>query len=96
MGESCEFQYELLIPKGEPAQIRIEYAIDFVKSRGNTYRKLFLISDKTVEGGTHISGKKVHSFADLTTRRHYPGQHQISLLVNGQKKADTMVEIIEG
>jgi len=96
IGESCELQYELDIPKGESAHIRIEYGIDFVKARGNTSRKLFLLSDKTVPGGTHISGTKIHSFADLTIRRHYPGNHQITLLVNGQNQADTMLEIIEG
>lgn len=94
IGESCELQYELDIPEGESAYIRIEYGIDFVKARGNTSRKLFLLSDKTVPGGTHISGTKMHSFGDLTTRRHYPGKHQITLLVNGQKKADVMLEII--
>jgi len=94
IGEGCEFKYELDIPKGEVAHIRIEYGIDFVKARGNTSRKLFLISDKTVSGGTHISGSKMHNFADLTTRRHYPGKHQVTLLVNGQRKADTMLEII--
>jgi 3-methyladenine DNA glycosylase AlkC len=94
IGESCELKYEIHIPKGKEVQIRIEYGIDFVKARGNTSRKLFLISDKTVEGGIHIKGKKTHSFADLTTRRHYPGKHQITLLVNGQKEADTIVDII--
>lgn len=94
IGESCELQYELDIPKGETAHIRIEYGIDFVKARGNTSRKLFMLSDKTVLGGTHISGSKIHSFADLTTRRHYSGNHQITLLVNGQKQADVRLEII--
>ncbi len=94
IGESCELQYELDILKGESAHIRIEYGIDFVKIRGNTSHKLFLLSDKTVLGGTHISGTKRHSFADLTIRRHYPGKHQIALLVNGQRQADAMLEII--
>jgi 3-methyladenine DNA glycosylase AlkC len=93
MGESCELRYEVHIPKGKEVQLRIEYGIDFVKARGNTSRKLFLISDKTVEGGRHIKGKKAHSFADLTTRRHYPGKHKITLLVNGQKVAASIVEI---
>ncbi|OOM79039.1 DNA alkylation repair enzyme [Clostridium puniceum] len=94
IGESCEIKYELDIPKGEAVHIRIEYGIDFVKARGNTSRKLFLLSDKTVPGGTHISGTKIHSFADLTTRRHYSGKHKINLLVNGEKQADAIVEII--
>ncbi|MBD7911896.1 DNA alkylation repair protein [Clostridium cibarium] len=94
IGESCEFRYELDIPKCESAHIRIEYGIDFVKARGNKSRKLFLLSDKTVEGGAHISGIKIHSFADLTTRRHYPGEHRIALLINGQEKAYTILKII--
>lgn len=95
IGESCELRYELNIPKGESAHIRIEYGIDFVKSRGNVSRKLFLLSDKTVAGGTHLSGTKTHSFADLTTRRHYPGEHRINLMVNGQEKAHAILKIIE-
>ena len=95
IGESCEFRYELDIPKGESAHIRIEYGIDFVKSRGNVSRKLFLLSDKTVVGGTHLSGIKTHSFADLTVRRHYPGEHRINLMVNGHEKAHTILKIIE-
>lgn len=95
IGENCELRYELDIPKGESVHIRIEYGIDFVKARGNISRKLFLISDKTVTGGTHISGTKKHSFADLTIRRHYTGEHRINLLINGQVKAHAILKIIE-
>jgi len=93
IGESCKLRYELNILEGEPVHIRIEYGIDFVKARGNISRKLFLMSDKTVTGGIHLSGTKIHSFADLTTRRHYPGEHRITLLVNGQEKAHTTIKI---
>jgi hypothetical protein len=93
IGESCELSYELNIPQGEPAHIRIEYGIDFVKARGNTSRKLFLLSDKTVAGGTQLTGTRKHSFADLSTRRHYPGEHRIALLVNGAEIAHTMLKI---
>lgn len=95
IGESCELKYELDIPEGESVHIRVEYGIDFVKARGNTSRKQFLLSDKTVAGGLYIGGIKTHSFADLTIRRHYPGEHRITLLINGQEKAYTTVKIIE-
>ena len=52
IGESCELKYELCIREGDPVHIRIEYGIDFVKARGRTSRKLFMLSDKTVSGGT--------------------------------------------
>lgn len=93
IGDSSELAYALTIREGEAVRIRIEYGIDFVKAGGKTSRKLFLLSDKTVPGGTRLSGKRVHSWADLTTRRHYAGSHTISLLVNGRVAATTTLEL---
>lgn len=87
IGDSCELQYALTVRGGEPVRIRIEYGIDFVKAGGKTSRKLFLLSDKTVPGGTSLSGVRTHRWGDLTTRRHYPGVHGITLLVNGREAA---------
>lgn len=87
IGESCELKYELCIRDGDAVHIRIEYGIDFVKARGTTSRKLFLLSDKTVSGGTRLTGTRTHNWSDLTTRRHYPGKHRIVLLLNGLEVA---------
>lgn len=93
MGQSCELRYKLCMQEGEPLHIRIEYGIDFVKAKGHTSRKLFLLSDKTVPGGICLSAARVHRWQDLTTRRHYPGRHRIVLLVNGCEVAHTMMEL---
>jgi len=95
LGDSCELLYELRIREGEPARIRVEYGIYFVKAKGSTSRKLFLLSDKTVPGGSHVSGQRTHRFADLTTRKHYPGEHRMVLLVNGVEVAETSLLLEE-
>lgn len=93
IGGNCELRYGLRIREGEPARIRIEYGIDFVKSGGRTSRKLFLLSDKTADGGASLAGSRTHRWSDLTTRRHYPGRHRIVLLVNGREVAETEVRL---
>ncbi|MGF7047374.1 3-methyladenine DNA glycosylase AlkC [Paenibacillus sp. DS2015] len=93
IGGASELKYELHIQEGEPVHIRIEYGIDFVKARGQTSRKSFLLSDKTVTGGARLNGIRTHSWRELTTRRHYPGEHRISLLVNGREVAYVMVDL---
>ncbi|WP_379131763.1 hypothetical protein [Paenibacillus sp. sgz500958] len=93
IGGSCELQYALRIREGEPVHIRVEYGIDFVKAGGKTSRKLFLLSDKTVPGDSVLRGTRNHRWADLTTRRHYPGNHVIALVVNGQEIAVTNLEL---
>ena len=93
IGERCELQYALRVREGEEVRVRIEYGIYFVKAKGQTSRKLFLLSDKTVPGGSVLSGRRSHNWADLTTRRHYPGEHQIVLVVNGTEVAEAAVEL---
>ncbi|MCT8977993.1 hypothetical protein N4T77_15475 [Clostridium sp. CX1] len=96
IGDSCELNYSLDIAWNTPAHIRLEYGIDFIKSNGRSSRKLFLLSDKTVPGSAHLSGTRTHSFADLTTRKHYPGIHLITLFVNGKESAQTILNITGG
>lgn len=91
IGDSCELAYALAIREGEAVHIRVEYGIDFVKAGGKTSRKLFLLSDKTVPGGARLTGKRTHRWADLTTRRHYAGEHTLTLLVNGREAASTVL-----
>ncbi|WP_058302995.1 DNA alkylation repair protein [Gorillibacterium timonense] len=95
VGDSCELQYSLDIDREAPTQIRVEYGIDFIKGSGKASRKLFLLSDRTVSGKAHLTGTRTHSFANLTTRKHYPGLHRIVLLINGQEAAHTMVDLQE-
>lgn len=96
IGESCELNYSLDMVWNTPAHIRLEYGIDFIKLSGKPSRKLFLLSDKTVSGGAHLAGTRTHSFAELTTRKHYPGIHRIVLLVNGKEAAQTTININGG
>ncbi|MFD0619771.1 hypothetical protein ACFQZR_20080 [Paenibacillus sp. GCM10027629] len=95
IGERCELQYALRVREGEEVRVRIEYGIYFVKAKGQTSRKLFLLTDKTVPGGTVLNGRRSHNWADLTTRRHYRGEHRIVLVVNGVEVAETTVELRE-
>ena len=58
-----------------------DVAIDF---------KVFQISENTYAPGEHTIKRK-HSFADLSTRKHYPGEHEIAIIVNGVEKASAML-----
>ncbi|XID90744.1 DNA alkylation repair protein [Paenibacillaceae bacterium WGS1546] len=95
IGDSCELRYEVHVREGEPAHLRIEYGIDFVKTSGRVSRKLFLLSDKTSDGGAVLTGARTHRWADLTTRKHYPGDHRIALLINGKEFAHASIRLSE-
>ncbi|MCD9020522.1 hypothetical protein [Cohnella silvisoli] len=90
-GGSVEFRYSLQVPDGEPIKLRVELAAFFPRTTGKYYRKLFKLSEKVVSGGVLLQGGRRFSFADLSTRRHYPGIHRLALVVNGQEIASVDV-----
>jgi len=90
IGAQSLLAYALRVRAGdEPVRLRVAYAIDFVKASGKTSRKQFLLADKTCVGGAVLQGTRRHSWADLSTRRHYGGVHRVALLVNGSEVAGT-------
>lgn len=49
-------------------------------------RKIFQISEISLNENEKKFYTKKHSFADLSTRKHYPGIHSITLIVNGVER----------
>lgn len=93
IGESINFSFELDNKEKETCKVRMEYAIDFVKAREKTSRKIFQIIEKEYQPGKHKIKRK-HSFADLSTRKHYSGTHKLSIIVNGETKAEALIEVL--
>ena len=84
IGEDITFSFT--IAAKEAAKARLEYGIDFVKSSGKRNRKVFQISEISLKENTKKPYTRKHSFADVSTRKHYPGVHSITLIVNGAER----------
>ncbi len=86
IGDAMEFSFSVWNESNSAEKCRIEYAIDYVKNNGKTSRKIFHFAKKELKPGPH-NFKTKQRFQDFTTRKHYPGLHTISLLINGEEKA---------
>ena len=82
IGEDLNFQVQIKIEK--PLKLRLEYALYFLRKRGEYTRKIFKIREREVSSGK-LSLKQKHSFKLLSSRNYYPGSHKISLVVNGRE-----------
>lgn len=83
-GEEITFEFSVQTTK--QTKIRLEYSIDFVKANGKSSSKVFQISELELNENESKFYRKKHGFTDLTTRKHYPGIHKITLVVNGVAK----------
>lgn len=93
IGESFTFEASLKLTEKKAHLLRIEYKIYFMKANGKTSPKVFQIGTWNIEPGDTHTLKRKHSFANLTTRKHYPGTHQLVLVVNGKEQAKVSFEL---
>lgn len=92
IGESQSVSFDLVIEGEKETKVRTEYAVYYMKAKGKTSKKVFQISEKSYQPGRYSITKK-QSFEDMSTRKHYPGTHRISIIVNGVEKAECAFEL---
>lgn len=91
IGDDLTFSFKILAKKA--TKIRLEYGIDYVKSSGKRNRKIFKISEVSLKENEKKLYMKKHSFADVSVRRHYPGIHSITIIVNGIEQGKLNFEL---
>jgi len=89
-----DITFSFSVSAKQDTKIRLEYGIDYVKSSGKRNRKIFQISESSMAKNEKKSYAKKHSFADLSTRKHYPGVHSITLIVNGAEQGALDFEVV--
>ncbi len=94
IGEKSHFSYSIATTISNQTPIRLEYGIDYVKANGKTSMKKFYLTD-SLTSKDHFHGKKTISFKNLSTRIHYPGEHSLTLFLNGQVIAQTSFSVIQ-
>ena len=83
INEDLVFSFEL-ISKKSIGNIRVEYAIDYLKSNQSHNKKIFMISQNEIKLSSKKFTKK-QSFKNMTTINHYIVKHFISILINGKE-----------
>lgn len=87
------FAIELSGPQELAAKIRLEYKIGYRKKSGQLNYKVFQLSNK-VWTGKNMKFERRQSFIDLTTRKHYSGQHHLQIMLNGHCYAESFFDVV--
>lgn len=94
IGDFIYFEFNIINHSDITRNIRLEYKIDFVKANGSTSKKVFQISEFYLKPKSLKVFKRKQSFKELTTRKHYSGQHKISFYVNGDEKGNITFALV--
>ena len=91
-----DLRFSFTLETKEATKVRLEYGVDYVKANGKRSRKIFQISESDMKENQKKLYSRKLSFEDLSTRRHYPGVHSITLIVNGVEQGTLDFYLSEG
>lgn len=83
VGEDLTFSASVTNVGTDSARLSIDYTVHHQKAHGRTSGKTFKLAVRQLAPGETAEISKTHSFRLITTRKYYPGEHEIELLVNG-------------
>ena len=92
IGEEITFDFELELHMPKKQKVRLEYIVHFVKPSGKTSPKIFQIKEVEMKPGKHLISKK-HSFKNMSTRKHYRGEHKFEIVINGEVKIEKLLTL---
>ena len=83
IGDKVKIEVEIHNPSAMPAGALVDLRIHFVKANGSTSPKVFKGGELQVAPGETDIVRKSISVAQHSTRTHYPGEHQVEIVING-------------
>lgn len=87
LGESISLSFDIASTAATAQRLVIDYAIHYVKKSGATSAKVFKLKTLALGAAETQSVTRAQGIRSFTTRVHYTGNHEVDLLVNGEKMA---------
>lgn len=84
VGGSALIQFDVVNPSDQPHIVNIDFQIHYIKSNGKSSAKVFKLKSTTIHAKERLTAKKRVSLEEMTTRKHFPGEHRVDALINGQ------------
>lgn len=84
LGDVLEFAFDLTSTGPAPQKLIADFTLGFVKANGTVKPKVFKLTRLVLGPGESLRLSARVSLADLSTRKHYPGEHTLAARINGQ------------
>lgn len=96
VGEAVSFRATLASRAREAQRLAVDLAVHFVKKNGDARPKVFKLRVLSLPPGGAVEVRKKISLAQMSTRRHHAGLHEVDLLVNGVRLPAARFEVAPG
>ena len=93
LGETVTLHVQLKSTATTAQRLVVDYTIHYVKKSGGSSPKVFKFKEFTLGAGESITLTRKQSIRNFTTRIHYPGRHEVEIMVNGEQMAQGYFEL---
>jgi hypothetical protein len=93
IGSIVAFSLNLKSTSNSKQKLVIDYRVHYVKAKASISIRTFKWAEKYIGKKETLLLSKQHSFKNMSTRKHYPGEHLIEVLINGNVTAKKSVRL---
>ncbi|MBX3101844.1 MAG: DNA alkylation repair protein [Bacteroidetes bacterium] len=86
IGDTLRIVVEVENAGDMPVPLRLEYAVHYRKANGSLSPKVFQITQTSLDAGQSGVWQIGRPLRDFTTRKHYPGEHFVQVILNGRRQ----------
>jgi 3-methyladenine DNA glycosylase AlkC len=84
VGGKLEIAFDVTNPSRKARRAVVDFRVHYVKANGRAAPKVFKLRVVDLAPGAGVRLAKSVSLADMTTRRHHPGRHEVEALIDGR------------
>ncbi|MCW9033311.1 MAG: hypothetical protein OQJ97_03755 [Rhodospirillales bacterium] len=84
LGGALEFSLSISSYTQEKQPIIIDYKVYHMRANGKLSPKVFKWKTITIQKDKPLCFSRRHSIKPITTRRYYPGNHRVEIMINGE------------
>jgi 3-methyladenine DNA glycosylase AlkC len=92
-GGTLSFSFSIANTTNKELKVRMEYGMYFLRANGKHSKKVFMIAERNMAANEVQHLERTFSFRPITTRRYYPGQQGLAIIINGQEVYKTWVNL---
>ncbi len=96
VGGSVVIAFDVTNHGKREAQAVVDFAVFFVKANGRANAKVFKLKTIKLAVGEGVHLAKKISLAEMTTRKLYPGKHQVDIIINGVAEPLGSFQLVAG
>lgn len=93
-GDTLIIETEITSKSKKKQNLLIDYIVYYMKANGKLSPKVYKITQTEIKPGETIPIVAKRQFKEMTTRKFYPGEHNVALQINGEKYNKIDFELI--